>query len=291
MFSGVYTAIVTPFRIDGSVDTDALDRLVDAQIAGGVSGLVPVGTTGESPTLSTEEHIDVIRRVQKRAAGKVQVIAGTGANSTREACELTRAALDLGCDATLQVTPYYNKPSDDGLLAHFIAVADLGLPVILYNVPGRAGKELSIDLIGRCAAHPKVVAVKEAGGSVDRVSQILARQPDLCVLSGDDPLTLPMMAVGAKGVISVASNAFPERVVAIVSAALAGDFAEARKLHLQNHTLFSALLGMEVNPLPIKTALALMGRMEEVFRLPLCQMTPANRSRLAEMLEATGGLS
>ncbi len=291
MFSGVYTAIVTPFKTSGAVDTDALDRLVDAQIAGGVQGLVPVGTTGESPTLTGEEHIDVIRRVQKRADGKVQIIAGTGANSTREACELTRAALDLGCDATLQVTPYYNKPSDDGLLAHFMAVADLGLPVVLYNVPGRAGKELSIDLIGRCAAHPSVVSVKEAGGSVDRVSQILARQPDMCVLSGDDPLTLPMISVGAKGVISVASNAFPERVVAIVSAALAGQFAEARKLHLQNHTLFSALLGMEVNPLPIKTAMAMMGAMEEKFRLPLCQMTEENRARLEVLLDREGVLS
>ncbi|MGA0334279.1 MAG: 4-hydroxy-tetrahydrodipicolinate synthase [Kiritimatiellia bacterium] len=290
MFSGVYTAIVTPFKTDGSVDTDALERLVDQQIEGGVSGLVPVGTTGESPTLSYEEHIDVIRRVQKRAGGRVQIIAGTGGNSTREACELTRAAIDLGCDATLQVTPYYNKPSDDGLLAHFMAVADLGLPVVLYNVPGRAGKALSIELIQRCAAHPKVVSVKEAGGSVDRVSQILALQPDLCVLSGDDPLTLPMISVGAKGVISVASNAFPERVVAIVKAALEGDFATARTLHLQNHSLFSALLGMEVNPLPIKTALAMMGRIEEVFRLPLCSMTEENRIRLEEMLNREGVL-
>ncbi|WFB35810.1 4-hydroxy-tetrahydrodipicolinate synthase [Kiritimatiellota bacterium B12222] len=291
MFSGVYTAIVTPFTQEGAVDTAALDRLVDAQIEGGVSGLVPVGTTGESPTLSSDEHIDVIRRVCKRADGKVKIIAGTGANSTHEACELTRAALDLGCDGSLQVTPYYNKPSDSGLLAHFMAVADLGLPIVLYNVPGRAGKELSIDLIARCAAHPKVVAVKEAGGSVDRVSQILTQLPDMCVLSGDDPLTLPMMSVGAKGVISVASNAFPERVVAVVAAALAGDFVEARKLHLKNHALFSALLGMEVNPLPIKTAMALMGRMEEVFRLPLCQMEEANRVRLEELLNNEGVLA
>lgn len=291
MFSGVYTAIITPFTVEGSVDTDALDRLVDAQIEAGVSGLVPVGTTGESPTLKPDEHIDVIRRVQKRADGRVTIIAGTGANSTNEACELTKAALDLGCDATLQVTPYYNKPPDDGLLAHFMAVADLGLPVVLYNVPGRSGKALSIDLIGRCAAHPKIVCVKEAGGSVDRVSQILAMQPDMCVLSGDDPLTLPMMSVGAKGVISVASNAFPERVVAMVNAALAGDFAEAGKHHLKNHALFSALLGMEVNPLPIKTALALMGRVEEKFRLPLCPMTEANRTRLEEMLNNEGVLA
>ncbi len=288
MFSGVYTAIVTPFRQDGSVDGDALDRLVDAQIAGGVTGLVPVGTTGESPTLDMEEHIEVIRRVHARAAGRCQIVAGTGANATAEALELTRAAIDIGCDATLQVTPYYNKPSDSGLLAHFMAIADLGLPVMLYNVPGRAGKELSIDLIAECAAHPKIVAVKEAGGSVDRVSQILARQPDLCVLSGDDPLTLPMIAVGAKGVVSVASNVVPERVVEMVRLALDGDFAAARRIHLSNHALFAALLSMDVNPLPIKTALALLGRCEEVFRLPLCPMDDEKRDRLERILRDNG---
>jgi 4-hydroxy-tetrahydrodipicolinate synthase len=291
MFSGVYTAIVTPFTAGGSVDTAALERLVDLQIEAGVNGLVPVGTTGESPTLSTEEHIDVIRRVQKRANGRVQVIAGTGANATREALELTRAAMDLGCDATLQVTPYYNKPSDDGLLAHFIAVADLGLPVMLYNVPGRSGKALSMELIQKCAAHPKIVAVKEAGGSVDRVSQILAMQPDLCVVSGDDPLTLPMIAVGAKGVVSVASNAVPERVVELVKAALAGDFATARRLHLLNHRLFTTLLCLDTNPLPVKTAMAMMGLVEESFRLPLCPLSEEKRKQLEEILTQTGVLT
>jgi 4-hydroxy-tetrahydrodipicolinate synthase len=288
MFEGVFTAIVTPFTASGSVDTDALDQLVERQIEGGVQGLVPVGTTGESPTLSKKEHVEVIRRVTERVAGRVKVIAGTGANATREALELTRAAVDMGCDGTLQVTPYYNKPSDDGLVEHFIAVADLGLPVMLYNVPGRSGKALSMDVIVRCAAHPKVVAVKEAGGSVDRVSQILALQPDLCVVSGDDPLTLPMIAVGAKGVVSVASNAVPERVVQLVSAALAGDFATARELHLKNHQLFSCLLGLDTNPLPIKTALALMGQMEEVFRLPLCKLDETKRRRLEQALAANG---
>lgn len=290
MFAGVYTAILTPFTDSGSVDGDALDRLVERQIEAGVQGLVPVGTTGESPTLSKPEHMDVIRRVTRRVDGRVQVVAGTGANATREALELTRAAVDAGCDATLQVTPYYNKPSDDGLVEHFIAVADLGLPVMLYNVPGRSGKELSMDVITRCAAHPKVVAVKEAGGRVDRVSQILALQPDLCVLSGDDPLTLPMMAVGAKGVVSVASNAVPERVVELVSAALNGDYARARELHLKNHQLFRCLLGLDTNPLPIKTALALMGQMREVFRLPLCRLDETKRRRLEEVLAANGVL-
>jgi len=291
MFSGVYTALITPFTDSGAVDTAALDRLVDEQIAAGVQGLVPVGTTGESPTLSTEEHLDVIRRVTRRANGKVQIVAGTGANATHEALELTRAALDMGCDATLQVTPYYNKPSDDGLLAHFVAVADLGLPVMLYNVPGRSGKALSIDLISRCSAHPNIVAVKEAGGSVDRVSQILSRQPDLCVLSGDDPLTLPMIAVGAKGVVSVASNAVPDRVVALVNAALSGDFNQALRLHLHNHPLFCTLLGLETNPLPVKTALAMAGKVEEVFRLPLCPLGEEKRKELETKLHEYGVLS
>jgi len=291
MFEGVYTAIITPFTSTGDVDWPALDRLVDRQVEGGVQGLVPVGTTGESPTLSTEEHLEVIRRVHARADGRVQIIAGTGANATREAIELTRGAAEIGCDGTLQVTPYYNKPSDQGLLDHFMAVADLGLPVVLYNVPGRSGKALSIDLILRCAAHPNVVAVKEAGGSVDRVSQILARQPDLCVLSGDDPLTLPMISVGAKGVISVASNLLPERVVEVVSAALQGDFASARASHLKNHELFSALLGLDTNPLPIKTALALVGQVEEVFRLPLCPLEDEKRAFLQRLLSDHGVMS
>jgi 4-hydroxy-tetrahydrodipicolinate synthase len=291
MFKGVYTALVTPFTASGEVDTAALDRLVDTQIEAGVHGLVPVGTTGESPTLSTEEHIGVIRRVTERAAGRVQIIAGTGANSTAEALELTRAAIDLGCDATLQVTPYYNKPSDDGLFAHFTAVADLGLPVVLYNVPGRAGKELSIDLILRCVDHEHIVSVKEAGGSVDRVSQILARNPEICVLSGDDPLTLPMISVGAQGVISVASNAVPDKVLEVVNAALAGDVEAARHAHLCYHELFNALLCLEVNPLPIKTAMALMGHMEEVFRLPLCPMEAENKQHLQSVLTRYGVLS
>lgn len=291
MFKGIYTALVTPFTASGEVDGDALDRLIDAQIAAGVNGLVPVGTTGESPTLHTDEHIAVIRRVTERAAGRVQVIAGTGANATAEALELTQAAIDIGCDATLQVTPYYNKPSDEGLLAHFRAVADLGLPVMLYNVPGRSSKALSIELITECVKHPNIVAVKEAGGSVDRVSQILARHPDLCVLSGDDPLTLPMISVGAQGVVSVASNAVPDRVLEVVNAALAGNFAEAKAAHLRHHELFTALLSLDTNPLPIKTALALMGQIEETFRLPLCPLSAEKKEILRDILTRHGVLS
>lgn len=291
MFQGVYTALVTPFTDSGKLDTASLDRLVDAQLEAGVQGLVPVGTTGESPTLEKPEHIEVIRRVTERVDGRVQVIAGTGANSTAEAIELTKAVLDLGCDATLQVTPYYNKPSDDGLLAHFSAVADLGLPVMLYNVPGRSGKALSIDLISACVQHPNVVAVKEAGGSVDRVSQLLARHPDLCVLSGDDPLTLPMMSVGARGVVSVASNAVPDRVLEVVTAALSGEWDKARGAHLCYHDLFTTLLCLDTNPLPVKTALALMGQVCESFRLPMCPLTPEKKQVLKDVLTRNGVLS
>jgi 4-hydroxy-tetrahydrodipicolinate synthase len=285
MFQGVYTAIVTPFTAEGEVDYRSLDALVDFQIENGVDGIVPVGTTGESPTLDTREHIEVIRRVAQRVGGRVQVIAGTGANSTAEALELTEAARDIGVDGTLQVTPYYNRPTDAGIIRHFQLIADIGLPVMLYNVPGRTGRELSIEAIVALAEHPNIVAVKEAAGSVDRVSQILSRLPDMAVFSGDDPLTLPMIAVGAQGVVSVASNAIPDRVTRIVHLALSGDFAGARELHLENHALFQALLSLDVNPLPIKTALAMMGRIQEVFRLPMCRMDEAKRERLEAILQ------
>ena len=285
MFEGVYTAIVTPFTPMGEVDTDALRRLVEAQVDGGVDGIVPVGTTGESPTLDPEEHIHVIQVVAEQAAGRVKVVAGTGANATHEAVELTEAARQIGCDGTLQVTPYYNRPNDEGLFRHFNEVANVGLPVILYNVPGRTGKELSFDLIERCAEHEHVVAVKEAGGSVDRVSQILQRLPGFCVLSGDDPLTLPMMSVGARGVISVASNAVPDRVVAVVRAALSGDFELARELHHEHYRLFQTLLCLDTNPIPIKSALAIMGMVQEVFRFPLCGLDAGKREQLEETLK------
>lgn len=290
MFEGVYTAIVTPFTATGEVDYETLAGLVEFQIEGGVDGIVPVGTTGESPTLSAEEHMQVVQVVTAVARGRVKIVAGTGANSTAEALELTAAARELGCDGTLQVTPYYNKPSDAGLVKHFCAVADIGLPVMLYNVPGRSGKELSMDVISACAEHPAVVAVKEAGGSVDRVSEILIRNPDLAVLSGDDPLTLPMMSVGAKGVVSVASNAIPDRVCAMVHAAAKGDFLQARELHLENLQLFKNLLALDTNPLPIKTALALMGKIPETFRLPLVPLDPAKRELLEMSLEENGVL-
>ncbi len=286
MFKGAYTAIITPFRRDGAVDYDRLRQLVEFQIAGGIDGLVPVGTTGESPTLDMDEHIEVVRVVIEAAAGRVKIVAGTGGNSTAEALELTEKARDLGADGTLQVTPYYNKPTQAGLVRHFSAVADLGLPVILYNVPGRASCEIAIPTIAELAKHPNVVCVKEAGGSVDRVSRI-KEACNIDVLSGDDGLTLPMMSVGAAGVISVASNVAPQAVADLVHAAAAGRWDEARALHYRYYRLFTDIF-LETNPIPIKAAMEMAGHGAAVYRLPLCEMSPANLEKLRATLRQAG---
>ena len=278
MFSGTYTAIVTPFNQDGSVDYSRLRALIDLQIAGGVAGIVPVGTTGESPTLTMEEHVEVIRVAVEHVDHRIQVVAGTGANATQEAIELTQAALSCGADATLQVTPYYNKPSPEGLYRHFSAIADLGLPVVLYNVPGRTARDIPVAVVKRLAAHPKIVAIKEAAGDVGRVSQVRA-VCELEVLSGDEALTLPMISVGACGVVSVASNVMPREMSELVRLALAGRMEEALRMHQRLLGLFSDLF-IEVNPVPVKAALAMMGQIEEVYRLPLCELAPENRERL-----------
>ena len=286
MFQGAYTALVTPFGRDGAVDYGRLRALVDFQIAGGIDGLVPVGTTGESPTLDVDEHLEVIRVVVETAARRVKVVAGTGANATAEALELTARAKDMGVDGTLQVTPYYNKPTQAGLIKHFSAVADLGLPVILYNVPGRAGCEIAVPTVAELAKHPHVVAVKEAAGSVDRVSRLKAAC-EIEVLSGDDGLTLPMMSVGACGVISVASNVAPKAVADLVHAAAAGRWDEARALHYKYYALFNDVF-IETNPIPIKAAMEMAGLGPAVYRLPLCEMAPANRDKLRATLRACG---
>ena len=286
MFEGAYTALVTPFRRDGAVDYDQLRTLVQAQIAGGIDGLVPVGTTGESPTLDVVEHIEVIRVVVEAAAKRVKVIAGSGANATAEALELTERARDVGADGTLQVTPYYNKPTQTGLIRHFSAVADLGLPVILYNVPGRSACEIAVATVAELARHPNVVSVKEAAGSVDRVSRI----KDVCdleVLSGDDSLTLPMMSVGGCGVISVASNVAPKAVADLVHAAAAGRWEEARRLHYRYYNLFNDVF-IETNPIPVKAAVEMIGLAPAFYRLPLCEMAPANREKLRATLQQCG---
>ena len=285
-FQGVYTALVTPFR-NGQIDTDALNRLVDEQVAAGVAGIVPVGTTGESPTLTYEEHEQVIRLVVARAQGKCQIIAGTGANCTREAIEMTKRAKEDGADATLQVTPYYNKPTQEGLYRHFSEVADKGgLPVVLYNVPGRAGVPIAETTVARLSKNPMIAAIKEAGGSVDRVSAI----KDLCditILSGDDSLTLPMMAVGAEGIISVASNIIPADMVKMVSAFANGDLQTAMELHRRYYCLFRDQF-VETNPIPIKAAMAMAGMIAEEYRLPLCELGEGNRAKLEATLKRCG---
>jgi len=284
MLHGTFTALVTPFNTDGRVDYGALRELINWQIASGVEGIVPVGTTGESPTLDMEEHLKVIEVAIEVAAKKAIIIAGTGANSTSEALDLTREAKQLGADATLQVTPYYNKPNAEGMFRHFSAVADLGLPVVLYNVPGRAGKEIPLETVVRLAANPMVVAIKEAAGNVDRVSAIL-NACEMTVLSGDDSLTLPMISVGASGVISVASNVIPAEVSNMVRLARLEKFADARELHRMYYPLFRDLF-LDTNPIPVKAALAMMGRILPAYRLPLCEPSEKIREQLHKTLSS-----
>ena len=285
---GTITALVTPFAKDGSVDYGALKALVEEQTAAGIEGICSVGTAGESPTLSHEEHHKVIAKTLEFAAGRAKIIAGTGAHSTAEALSLTRSAIaNGGADACLQVTPYYNKPNAEGLYRHFMTVADLGLPVILYNVPGRAGKEIPLDVVVRLAKHPNVIAIKEAAGSVDRVSAIKSLLPDFTVLSGDDSLALPMMSVGAEGVISVASNVIPKEMGDMVRLALEGRFTEARAYHAKYYRLFHDLF-IDGNPVMVKEALALQKKIERVFRLPLCETDDAKLVQMKATLTALG---
>ncbi len=292
MFTGTYTALVTPFR-DGQVDEAAFERLIRAQIKAGVDGIVPVGTTGESPTLSFEEHVHVIELAVRFAAGKVKVLAGSGANSTDEAIYLTVAAEKAGADGSLQVTPYYNKPSQEGLFQHFRVVAcATKLPLVLYNIPGRSGVEIGLDTVERLAAACKnIVGLKEAGGRVDRVSHLHGvLGPKFSILSGDDSLTLPFLAVGAQGVISVASNVIPAEVARMVRAFGAGKARAALELHTRFYRLFKDLF-LETNPVPVKAALAMRGAIAEEYRLPLVPLAPRNRDKLKATLRACGILA
>jgi len=292
MFTGTYTAIVTPFK-NGAIDEPAFERLIKLQIKGGVDGIVPVGTTGESPTVNYEEHVKIVALSVKFAAGKIKVLAGTGGNSTSEAVFLTEEAEKAGADGSLQVAPYYNKPTQEGLFQHFREVArDTRLPIMLYSIPGRCNVEISVDTVRRLARECKnIIGIKEAGGNPDRVSQLRgALGPRFEILSGDDALTLPFMAVGAQGVISVASNVIPGPVSRMVKAFAAGKMREALKLHQQWHPLFRDLF-IETNPGPVKTALALMGQIEEEFRLPLVCMSKANREALRATMKKCGLLN
>ncbi|HTL72812.1 MAG TPA: 4-hydroxy-tetrahydrodipicolinate synthase [bacterium] len=289
MFTGTYTAIVTPFK-NGQLDEAALAQLIKNQIKGGVEGIVPVGTTGESPTVDTDEHVRIIELSVKLAAGKIKVLAGTGANSTSEAIVLTKAAEGVGADGSLQVAPYYNKPTPEGLYQHFKAIANnTKLPIVLYSIPGRCGVEIGVPTVKRLAADCKnIVGIKEAGGNADRVSQLRAALgPKFEILSGDDSLTLPFMAVGAQGVISVASNVAPREVSTMVRAFAAGDVKKALAIHQKLYPLFKDLF-IETNPVPVKAALAILGQMDEEYRLPLVRMSAANRATLKAAMKAAG---
>jgi len=278
MFAGTYTALVTPFR-NGQVDYEGFRKLIEAQIAGGVDGIVPVGTTGESPTLSHEEHRDVIKAAVDIAAGRIKVVGGTGSNSTEEAIALTRDAEKAGADGALIVAPYYNKPSPEGLYRHFRAIAKTTkLPIILYSIPGRCGIEIGVPVVARLAKDcPNIVAIKEAGGSVERVSQLRQAVPDTFeIISGDDSLTLPFISVGAVGVISVASNVAPGPVSDLVRAAREGQMARAEQMHRRLYPLFKNLF-IESNPSPAKYALSLTMGLSPELRLPLVEMNEENR--------------
>lgn len=284
MFKGCLVALVTPFR-DGTIDHRSLEELVDRLIAGGVDGLVPCGTTGESPTLSTKEREEVIAIVVRRAKGLVPVIAGTGTNATEASLANSLAAARAGADGVMLVTPYYNKPNQTGLYQHFSYVAgNLDLPVILYNVPGRAGVEISVETIARLREHhPNIVAVKHATGSVDGASALVCAS-DITILSGDDTLTLPLMSVGAVGVISVVANLLPREMSSLTDAALSGDWETAAAHHRALFPIAREMLRLDTNPIPIKTALALRGMITEEFRLPMCHLSEDKRRRLESVL-------
>jgi len=289
--TGTYTAIVTPFK-NGKIDEAALERLIKLQIRAGVDGIVPVGTTGESATLDYEEHIHAIALSVKFAAGKIKVIAGTGGNSTKEAIYLTQLAEKVRADASLQVAPYYNKPTQEGLFQHFHAVAcSTHLPIILYSIPGRCGVEIAVDTVDRLAHDSvNIVGIKEAGGNPDRVSQLRAvLGHKFAILSGDDSLTLPFMAVGAHGVVSVASNVVPREVAHMVRAYTSGNTSLALKLHEKFYPLFKDLF-IETNPGPVKAALAMMGLIQDEFRLPLVPISGASREKLRKTMKACGVL-
>ena len=291
MFTGTYTAIVTPFK-NRQIDEAALERLIQLQVRGGVDGIVPVGTTGESPTVSYEEHVHIIDLAVRFAAGKIKVLAGTGANSTNEAIFLTQNAEKLGADGSLQVAPYYNKPTQEGLFQHFREVArSTKLPIVLYSIPGRCGVEISVDTVKRLVQDCKnIIGIKEAGGNSDRVSQLRAALGTRFeIMCGDDALTLSFMAVGAQGVISVASNVIPRQVVRMVQSAAAGQTKTALKLHETYYSLFKDLF-LESNPVPIKAALAMMGEIREEYRLPLVPMSAKNHEILRATMKKCGVL-
>ena len=287
MLQGTITALVTPFDEKGKIDEKSLRKLINLQIENGISGVVPCGTTGESPTLNYEEHNLVIDIVIDETRGRIPVIAGTGSNSTDEAILLTHHAYKAGAQYSLQVAPYYNKPTQKGLYEHFIAIAEaVNMPMIIYNIPGRTGMNIETNTLLRMAEHKNIVGVKEASGSISQMMDVMSRRREgFTVLSGDDNLTLPLIALGGDGVISVASNLVPREVCDMVHCALEGKWEEAREYHYRLLPLFKALF-IETNPIPVKTALAMQGLIKEVFRSPMCSMDPQNREKLKAVLES-----
>jgi len=285
MFKGSIVAIVTPFK-NGAVDEEKLRELVEFQISGGTDAIVPCGTTGESSTLDNEEHDRVIEIVIQQVDKRVPVIAGTGSNSTAETIELTRKAKEMGADGCLLVTPYYNKPTQEGLFRHYMAIADaVALPQILYNVPGRTAVNLLPETVARLAEHSNIVAIKEATGSLQQASEILALAGEkIDVFSGDDFITFPMMVCGAKGIISVTANIMPAEISALVDAFRAGVLEKARQLHLRTLKINNAMF-VESNPVPVKTALGLMGKCSDEVRLPLCPMSDDNKGKLTAIMK------
>lgn len=287
MFKGSIVALVTPFTDEGEVDFDAYGRLIDWHLAEGTDGIVPCGCTGEAATLSHEEQKACIRFATERVSGKIPVIAGTGSNNTKEAIGLTRAAREYGCDGALLITPYYNKPTPPGQIAHYRAVAEaVDIPIMLYNVPGRTGTKILPDTIAKLSEVPNIVSVKEACGDVDQVSQILGLC-DISVVSGDDSLTLPMISVGAEGVVSVSANVVPKQTAQLCAKALANDYAGAREIHYELLPLWKGLF-FETNPLPVKATLAKMGMIKNILRLPLTPMTPEGWAKLEPIIKDLG---
>jgi 4-hydroxy-tetrahydrodipicolinate synthase len=290
MFKGVFTAIITPFQQDGTVDEESLKQLIDFNIKNGVSGIVPCGTTGESPTLDHNEHDRVIELTVQHVNKRVPVIAGTGSNSTAEAIRLTKHAEETGADACLLVNPYYNKPTQEGLYRHFKAIADaVKFPCVVYNIKGRTGINVETPTLMRLIKDcSNIKAVKEASGDLNQMKNVISYRPEgFSVLSGDDNITLDLIKAGGNGVISVASNLVPDRMVAMVTAALDKDFETAEKLNKELEPLFEAEF-IETNPIPIKAALAMKDMCEEVYRLPMCELRPENREKLKEVLTDMG---
>ena len=287
IFKGLYTALVTPLNKNLTIDTDALEDLIEFQIQNGVTGLVPMGTTGESPTMNHDEHIRIIEITVNKSAGRVPVIAGTGSNCTDEAVEYTRIAREIGADASLQVAPYYNKPTQEGFYRHFSSIADaVDLPVMLYNIQGRSGANIESATVLKLASHKNICAIKEASGSFSQFMDIVCKKPDgFSVLSGDDNMAVPFILMGGSGLVSVASNSIPRKISDMVGYALSGDREKAVDMHYSLMPFFKSLF-IETNPIPIKYVLKRQGMAEDVYRLPLCEMSGENKKKIDDLLDS-----